>query len=79
MYFLPQENEPTYPTVGAPHNDVLRRFFGRLCNIVELNVSSLHFDDGIDFTVLLDTPTLLRLRALSLAACVNVAQCTGWP
>ncbi|KAH7984041.1 hypothetical protein HPB52_016506 [Rhipicephalus sanguineus] len=69
LHFSPQQNEPMYPTVGATHNATLRHFFGKLCSIVELNVNSLHFDDGIDFTALLDTPTLLRLRALSLAPC----------
>ncbi|KAH7935795.1 hypothetical protein HPB52_013594 [Rhipicephalus sanguineus] len=64
-----QQNERVYPTVGATHKTTLRHFFGRLCNIVELNVNCLHFDDGIDFTELLDTPTLLRLRALSLPPC----------
>ncbi|KAH7935789.1 uncharacterized protein LOC119405110 [Rhipicephalus sanguineus] len=67
--FSPIQNERTYPTVGATHNAAFRQFFGRFCNIVELNVNSLHFDDGIDFTELLDTPTVLRLRALSLAPC----------
>ncbi|KAH8008782.1 hypothetical protein HPB51_004172 [Rhipicephalus microplus] len=71
--------KPTCPNVGAPHSAALRLFIGSLCNIVELNVNSLHFDDGIDFTKLLDTPTLLRLRALSLAPCVKVARYTDWP
>ncbi|KAH7983737.1 hypothetical protein HPB52_014040 [Rhipicephalus sanguineus] len=70
LHFSGQENERVYPTVGATHKAALRNFFGRLCNIIELNVNSLHFDDGIDFTELLDTSTLLRLRALSLAPCV---------
>ncbi|KAL1443378.1 hypothetical protein MTO96_007466 [Rhipicephalus appendiculatus] len=69
MHVSPYRNDPMYPTVNATHNADLRRFFGKLCNIVELNVNSLHFGDGIDFTELLDTPTLLRLRALSLAPC----------
>ncbi|XP_037528248.2 uncharacterized protein LOC119405486 [Rhipicephalus sanguineus] len=69
LHFSRQQNERVYPTVGATHKTALRHFFGRLWNIVELNVNSLHFDDGIDFTELLDTPTLLRLRALSLPPC----------
>ncbi|KAL1423457.1 hypothetical protein MTO96_021069 [Rhipicephalus appendiculatus] len=59
--------------------DVFSLFPGRSCqwgnlrsllsNIVELNINSVHFDDGIDFTELLATTTLSRLRALSLTPC----------
>ncbi|KAH6941152.1 hypothetical protein HPB50_014451 [Hyalomma asiaticum] len=67
--FARSTTETVYPAVGAAHDADLRDFFSRLTNIVELNVSSFHFGDGIDFTTLLETPALQRLRALSLPPC----------
>ncbi|XP_037527831.1 uncharacterized protein LOC119405109 [Rhipicephalus sanguineus] len=61
--------ETVYPAVHGRSDAILRDFFARLCNLVELNVSSFHFGDGIDFTELLATPALQRLRALALPPC----------
>ncbi|XP_075731698.1 uncharacterized protein LOC142795780 [Rhipicephalus microplus] len=58
-----------YPTVCAVHALALRNFFAMLTNLVELNLSSVHFDNDIDFTTLLRTSALQRLRALSLPPC----------
>ncbi|XP_037515623.1 uncharacterized protein LOC119392543 [Rhipicephalus sanguineus] len=62
-------NQTVYPTICAMHDDALRDFFAKLLNLVELNVSSFHFGDGVDFTKLLAAPALQRLRALSLPPC----------
>nr|XP_050024154.1 uncharacterized protein LOC126518347 [Dermacentor andersoni] len=62
-------NDTVYPAVGAAYDVVLRDFFGKFSSITELNVSSFHFGDGIDFTELLATPALQRLRALCLPPC----------
>ncbi|KAL1416968.1 hypothetical protein MTO96_027360 [Rhipicephalus appendiculatus] len=69
LHFFPSLNEATYPTLRATRKGVLREFFGRLSNIVELNVNSMHFDDGVDFRELLATTTLLLLCALSRSPC----------
>ncbi|KAH6941367.1 hypothetical protein HPB50_017106 [Hyalomma asiaticum] len=58
-----------YPVVETRHRTVMRDFFSRLSNIVELNVSCFHFGDGIDITELIPAAVLKRLRALSLAPC----------
>ncbi|XP_037287764.2 uncharacterized protein LOC119180734 [Rhipicephalus microplus] len=58
-----------YPTISPRHSATLRDFFAALVNLVELNVSSFHFEDGFDITVTLDAPALQRLRALSLPPC----------
>ncbi|KAH7935870.1 hypothetical protein HPB52_014439 [Rhipicephalus sanguineus] len=57
------------PTISANYETALRDFFAKLLNLVELNVSSFHFSDGVDFTELLAAPALRRLRALSLPPC----------
>ncbi|KAL1482016.1 hypothetical protein MTO96_034074 [Rhipicephalus appendiculatus] len=62
-------DETVYPAVNASYHMVLRVFFARLSNLVELNVSSFHFGDDVDFTELLATSALQRLRALSLPPC----------
>ncbi|KAH7983569.1 uncharacterized protein LOC119392421 [Rhipicephalus sanguineus] len=62
-------DETVYPAVDARYNLVLRVFFARLSNLVELNVSSFHFGDGNDFTELLAVSALQQLRALSLPPC----------
>ncbi|XP_075731728.1 uncharacterized protein LOC142774712 [Rhipicephalus microplus] len=62
-------DQVAYPTVSATHGAAVRQFFGKLLNLVELNVSSFHFGSGVDFTELLATPALQRLRALSLPPC----------
>lgn len=62
-------DQSAYPTVRPMHDSALRQFFARLLNLVELNVSSLHFGEGVDFTTLLTAPAMQRLRALSLPPC----------
>ncbi|XP_075731697.1 uncharacterized protein LOC142774704 [Rhipicephalus microplus] len=61
--------ETVYPVVNSRHVALLHSFFARLYNLVELNVSSFHFGEGIDFTQLLAPLALQRLRALSLPPC----------
>ncbi|KAH7935791.1 uncharacterized protein LOC119405111 [Rhipicephalus sanguineus] len=62
-------DQAVYPTISTMHSTALRQFFAKLHNLVELNVSSFHFDDSVDFTELLAAPALQRLRALSLPPC----------
>ncbi|KAH7984040.1 uncharacterized protein LOC119393561 [Rhipicephalus sanguineus] len=62
-------DQAVYPTISTLHRAALRNFFATLLNLVELNVSSFHFGDGVDFTELLAAPALQRLRALSLPPC----------
>ncbi|KAH7971125.1 hypothetical protein HPB49_019128 [Dermacentor silvarum] len=63
VLFSQRPDDTVYPAVGAAYDGVLRDFFGRFSSLSELNVSSFHFGDGIDFTELLSTPALQRLRA----------------
>ncbi|KAH6941168.1 hypothetical protein HPB50_014467 [Hyalomma asiaticum] len=69
LMFFRELHATMYPAVGAEHTMVLREFFARLSNLVELNVSSFHFHDDVDFTELMPTAALQRLRALSLPPC----------
>ncbi|XP_049514989.1 uncharacterized protein LOC125941541 [Dermacentor silvarum] len=69
VLFSQRPDDTVYPAVGAAYDGVLRDFFGRFSSLSELNVSSFHFGDGIDFTELLSTPALQRLRALCLPPC----------
>ncbi|KAH6941464.1 hypothetical protein HPB50_018356 [Hyalomma asiaticum] len=69
LMFARELQGAVYPTVGVEHTTVLCEFFARLSNLVELNVRSFHFGDGVDFTELMPTATLQRLRALSLPPC----------
>lgn len=62
-------DETVFPAVDTKYDELLRDFFARLSNLVELNVSLFHFGEGIDFTELLALPALQRLRALSLPPC----------
>ncbi|KAH6941369.1 hypothetical protein HPB50_017108 [Hyalomma asiaticum] len=68
LLFLKGLRANVYPVVGVECTTVLREFFARMPNLVELNVSSFHFD-GVDFTELMPTAALQRLRALSLPPC----------
>ncbi|XP_049514988.1 uncharacterized protein LOC125941540 [Dermacentor silvarum] len=67
--FSQNYDETVYPVVGAAYDAVLRDFFAKFSNLTELNVGSFHFGDGIDFTELLSTSALRRLRALCLPPC----------
>ncbi|KAH7935799.1 uncharacterized protein LOC119405108 [Rhipicephalus sanguineus] len=69
LYISDHLDDAFYPTVHGAHAPALRNFFARLTNIVELNVSSVHFDDDIDFTTLLRASALSRLSALSVPPC----------
>ncbi|XP_065305574.1 uncharacterized protein [Dermacentor albipictus] len=62
-------DDTAYPAVGAAYDVALREFFAKFSSVTELNVSSFHFGDGIDFTELLATSALQRLRALCLPPC----------
>ncbi|XP_075528825.1 uncharacterized protein LOC142560534 [Dermacentor variabilis] len=69
MLFPQSPDDTAYPAVSTACDAVLRKFFSRFSRLTELNVSSFHFGDGVDFTELLATPALQRLRALCLPPC----------
>ncbi|KAH6941368.1 hypothetical protein HPB50_017107 [Hyalomma asiaticum] len=69
LHFSLRPDQAPYPTIGDTHDAAMRSFFNNLSNLVELNVSSLHFGERNDLTELLSKPTLTRLRALSLPPC----------
>ncbi|XP_065305555.1 uncharacterized protein [Dermacentor albipictus] len=70
VVLFPQSPDDTaYPAVGTACDAALRKFFSRFSGLTELNVSSFHFGDGVDFTELLATHALQRLRALCLPPC----------
>ncbi|KAH6943100.1 hypothetical protein HPB50_016004 [Hyalomma asiaticum] len=60
----------SYPTAGGRHRDSLLHFFSKaLVNLVELNVSSFHFDARMDVTDMLRDGSLKHLRSLSASPC----------
>ncbi|KAH6941166.1 hypothetical protein HPB50_014465 [Hyalomma asiaticum] len=69
LHLSPRPDQAPYPTIGDTHDAALRNLFNKLSNLVELNVSSLHFGEGLDLTKLLSKRALARLRALSLPPC----------
>ncbi|KAH6942096.1 hypothetical protein HPB50_000671 [Hyalomma asiaticum] len=65
-----QASVNVYATAGNPCRENLRIFFSSaLQHIVELNMSSFHFDDDLDLTHLLQDGSLMSLRSLSASPC----------
>ncbi|KAH6942807.1 hypothetical protein HPB50_010754 [Hyalomma asiaticum] len=71
LVLIPQQAcVDAYATAGSKYRENLRFFFcTALWHVVELNMSSFHFDDDLDLAHLLQDKCLRTLRSLSASPC----------
>ncbi|KAL1474528.1 hypothetical protein MTO96_037896, partial [Rhipicephalus appendiculatus] len=65
LQLLPPSPSVFYPAAGDNYHDCLRVFSAELRHVVELNISTFHFETGHDVTVLLQDGSLQFLQSLS--------------
>ncbi|KAH7986754.1 hypothetical protein HPB52_024742 [Rhipicephalus sanguineus] len=69
LVLLPPRPSIFYPAAGGNYRDCLRAFSNALAHVVEINISTFHFEIGLDVTALLQEGSLQFLQSLSAPPC----------
>ncbi|KAH7943852.1 hypothetical protein HPB52_011995 [Rhipicephalus sanguineus] len=69
LVLLPPRPSSFYPAAGGNYRDCLRAFSNAIAHVVEINISTFHFEIGLDVTALLQEGSLQFLQSLSAPPC----------